>query len=84
MTPGDAAEDRSGDLADKPLHIDVLRGSPTPEELAAIVAVVTESYAREAATAVADDRPRRTGWELSARGLRTPLRRELGWGRFGG
>ena len=40
MTPGNAAEDRSGDLADKPLHIDVLRGSPTPEELAAIVAVV--------------------------------------------
>ncbi len=84
MTRGDAAEDRIDDLADRPLHIDVLHGSPTAEELAAIVAVVTESYALEAAATLADDRPSRSAWQLSARGLRTPLPREFGWGRFGG
>ncbi len=63
---------------------DVLRGSPTPEELAALIAVVTESYALEAATTLADDAPGRSAWMLSARSLRTPLRRELGWGAWAG
>jgi hypothetical protein len=63
--------------------IDVLRGTASEEELAALIAVVTEAYATEAAEAVADDAPRRTAWELSQRALRQPLRRELGWGRFG-
>lgn len=84
MSRGDAAEDRIDDLADTPLHIEVLRGSPTSEELAAIVAVVTESYALEAAATLADDRPGRSAWQLSARGLRAPLQREFGWGRFRG
>jgi len=63
--------------------IDIRRGSASEEELAALIAVVTEAYATEAAEAVADDAPRRTGWELSQRALRQPLRRDLGWGRFG-
>ena len=63
--------------------IDVLRGTATEEELAALIAVVTEAYATEAAEAVADDAPRRTAWALSQRALREPLRRDLGWGRFG-
>ncbi len=61
----------------------MLRGTPTEEELAALIAVVSEAYTGEAAEAVAEDRVRRTGWELSQRALRQPLDRDLGWGRFG-
>ncbi len=63
--------------------IDVLRGTPTEEELAALIAVVSEAYSGEAAEAVADEPVRRTGWSLSQRAMRQPLRRDLGWGRFG-
>ncbi|MFT4213969.1 MAG: acyl-CoA carboxylase epsilon subunit [Microbacterium sp.] len=66
------------------LRIDVPRGNPTAEELAAVVAVVTEAYQGEAATALAEEDPRFSAWQLSARALRSPLRREVGWGRFGG
>ncbi|MET0780687.1 MAG: acyl-CoA carboxylase subunit epsilon [Microbacterium sp.] len=64
------------------MRVDVLRGYPTGEELAALIAVVTEAYAEESAGATADDADTRTGWSLSQRSLRTPLRRDLGWGRF--
>ncbi|WP_169581699.1 acyl-CoA carboxylase subunit epsilon [Microbacterium thalassium] len=66
------------------VRIDVLRGTPNEEELAALLAVVTEAYTGEAAEAVADDNTSRTAWSLSQRDLRQPLRRELGWGRYGG
>jgi hypothetical protein len=75
------ADDTAG--AAESVTIDVLRGTPTEEELAALIAVVSEAYVGEAAEAVADDSARRTGWELSQRALRQPLRRDLGWGRFG-
>jgi Acyl-CoA carboxylase epsilon subunit len=65
------------------MRVDVLRGSPASDELAALLAVVTEAYAEESAGATADDTAERTGWSLSQRSLRTPLRRDLGWGRFG-
>ena len=65
------------------MPVELLRGDPTPEELAALVAVVSEAYAEEAAGATADDTSSRSGWALSQRGLRAPLRRDLGWGRFG-
>lgn len=61
-----------------PLPLEILRGAATPEEVAAVVAVVTEHYAIEHAEAVADE-PRRSAWALSQRGLREPLRREAGW-----
>ena len=61
--------------------IDLRRGTPTEEELAAIIAVVSESYAREAAAAIAEESPARTAWALSQRSLREPLRREAGWVR---
>jgi len=64
-----------------PIRVDVRRGTPDDQELAAVVAVVTEAYAREAATAVVEDPPVRPGWELSARGLRRPFDRDAGWGR---
>lgn len=66
------------------VRIDVRQGTPTAEELAALVAVVSEAYAREFAEAIAEEPPVRTAWALSQRSLREPLRRELGWGRFGG
>ncbi|MCR2827182.1 acyl-CoA carboxylase epsilon subunit [Microbacterium sp. zg.Y909] len=61
------------------IRVDVRRGSPSEEDLAAVVAVVTEAYAREAADAVIDDPPVRPGWERAARGLRRPLDRQSGW-----
>lgn len=70
--------------SEAPLRIDVQRGQPTAEELAAVIAVVSESYAAEASMQVVDERRTVTGWSLSTRQLRQPLRRELGWGRFGG
>jgi hypothetical protein len=71
-------------VSEQPVSVDVRRGSPTDEELAAVVAVVTESFDREVAAAVVDDAPKRSAWEISARALRQPLPRELGWGRFTG
>jgi len=62
----------------------VRRGEPTADELAAVVAVVTEAYQREADEALAEPEPRPSAWQVSARALRQPLRREIGWGRFGG
>jgi hypothetical protein len=69
-----------GDTGDG-VTIDVRRGAPTDDELAALIAVVTEAYTGEAAEAVAEDDTARSAWSLSQRGLRTPLRRDLGWGR---
>ncbi|KZE89050.1 acyl-CoA carboxylase subunit epsilon [Microbacterium sp. TNHR37B] len=66
------------------VEVDVVRGTPTAEELAAVVAVVTESYEAEAAAAVAPRALRPSAWQLSARSLREPLRRDVGWGRFSG
>lgn len=67
---------------DSPL-VEVHRGSPTEEELAALLAVVGEAYREEAAeTTDAPARPSR--WQISARGLRPPLQRERGWNGFSG
>ncbi|MGZ0711449.1 acyl-CoA carboxylase subunit epsilon (plasmid) [Coraliomargarita sp. W4R53] len=63
------------------LTIDVQRGTPTAEELAALIAVVSEAYTSEAAAAVVDDVTARSAWSLSQRGLREPLRRQWGWPR---
>ncbi|MCK6081534.1 acyl-CoA carboxylase subunit epsilon [Microbacterium sp. EYE_5] len=65
------------------VHLEVRRGDATPEELAAVIAVVSESYAREVTTAVAEDAPV-SAWARSARGVRGPLRRDVRWGRWAG
>ncbi|MDF2664908.1 MAG: hypothetical protein K0R81_758 [Microbacterium sp.] len=65
-----------------PVVAEVVRGTPTEEELAAAVVVVSEAYAREVADATAPDTSSRSRWELSARGLRTPLDRAAGWHSF--
>ncbi|MDE0547335.1 acyl-CoA carboxylase subunit epsilon [Microbacterium sp. C7(2022)] len=62
-----------------PVHIEVLRGAPTEEELAALIAVVREAYVAEAESAVVEDTPARSAWSHAQRGLRQPLRRERGW-----
>ncbi|MCR2785199.1 MULTISPECIES: acyl-CoA carboxylase epsilon subunit [unclassified Microbacterium] len=62
------------------IRVDLSRGAPSDLELAAVVAVVSEAYEREAAAAVVEDAPVRHGWELAARGLRRPLDRAAGWG----
>jgi len=69
---------------DDGLRVQVLRGDPTPEELAAVVAVVTEAYESEAAGALAAERSRPSPWQVSARAVRAPLRRDVSWGRFSG
>ena len=48
--PGSEHSEPSGDS----VTIDILRGAATEEELAALIAVVTEAYTGEAAEAVAD------------------------------
>ncbi|MDF2579074.1 MULTISPECIES: acyl-CoA carboxylase subunit epsilon [Microbacterium] len=83
MTGPDDARDEAA-REERPLRIDVRRGNPTPEELAALIAVVSESYAQEAAEAVAPEPTPESAWRRSARALRTPLRRGFGWGRFTG
>jgi hypothetical protein len=80
--PDDARDEAARE--ERPLRIDVRRGNPTPEELAALIAVVSESYAQEAAEAVAPEPTPESAWRRSARALRTPLRRGFGWGRFTG
>lgn len=69
--------------AEPVVAVDVVRGDPTPEEVAALVAVVGEAYAQEAQYATDDAAPR-SRWELSARSLRVPLARERGWTGFSG
>ena len=64
--------------------IDIRRGNPTDEEIAAVVAVVADAYARQVASLEADDTPKTTPWLQSRRRMRAPLRRDLGWGRFRG
>lgn len=75
---------RDAEASAAAIRVDIRRGEPTPEELAAVVAVVTEAYQTEAAAALAEVEPRPSAWRVSARLLREPLRREIGWGRFGG
>ncbi|WIB76373.1 acyl-CoA carboxylase subunit epsilon [Curtobacterium sp. MCPF17_002] len=61
----------------------VVSGDPTPEELAAVIAVLQ----RQADEAASLGRPEaivspRTGWDASARGLRRPLEHGAGaWTR---
>jgi len=72
-----------GDAGGTGVTIDVRRGSPSDEELAALIAVVSQAYTGEASEAVAEEGRCRSAWEISARSMRQPLRRDLGWARSG-
>ena len=68
---------------ERPPEIEIIRGTATEEELAALIAVVSDAHAQESADAVAEE-PRVSAWSRTQRGLRTPLRRDIPWGRFSG
>jgi hypothetical protein len=76
-----AAPDQHREAAADAMRVEVLRGSPSADELAALIAVVTEAYQEESAEATAEDAPETSAWTASQRGLRAPLRREIGWHR---
>jgi Acyl-CoA carboxylase epsilon subunit len=48
----------------------VVKGSPTEDELAAVMTVLTTRFARQRPTA---DAPARTGWSAYWRSLRSPI-----------
>ncbi|KTR76940.1 hypothetical protein NS234_09665 [Microbacterium oxydans] len=73
---------QGGPSSDAPL-LDITRGAATEEELAALIAVISEAYATEEAAAVADE-PAVSAWARTQRPLRRPLRRDIPWGRFSG
>ncbi|WP_433676625.1 acyl-CoA carboxylase epsilon subunit [Microbacterium gorillae] len=70
------------DHEDTPVTLEIRRGNPTPEELAAVVAVVSDAYAAEVAGLEAGEDPRPSAWMQTRRSLRRPLDRGVGWGRF--
>ena len=63
--------------------LEITRGTATEEELAALIAVISDAYAAEAADAVAEE-PVVSAWSRTQRPLRRPLRRDIPWGRFAG
>jgi len=76
--------DVPGDAGAAPVSIQVLRGSPTPDELAAVIAVVSAAYASEADTALAADDTPASAWSRSAHAMRrVPVPGSV-WGRFEG
>ncbi|MBT2486767.1 MULTISPECIES: acyl-CoA carboxylase subunit epsilon [unclassified Microbacterium] len=80
MTEHDA---RSAAPDELPPTLEIVRGDATEEELAALIAVIGDAYASEAAEAVAEE-PRVSAWMRTQRDLRRPLRRDIPWGRFSG
>jgi len=68
---------------DLPPTLEITRGTANEEELAALIAVITDAYASESADAVADE-PAVSAWQRTQRPLRRPLRRDIPWGRFSG
>ncbi len=68
---------------DETPRMQIVRGNPTDDELAALMAVVAEAYVHEADEAVADE-PHPSAWQRTQRAIRRPLRRDIPWGRFSG
>ncbi len=79
-------EAASPDPAVPGASIRVLAGSPTPEELAAVTAVLAALEAEESAAAARRTVPRgQSGWQESQRSLRVPLHPGPGrWSRSAG
>ncbi|MFT4233484.1 MAG: acyl-CoA carboxylase subunit epsilon [Microbacterium sp.] len=65
------------------MRVQITRGTPTPEELAALIAVVGEAYDAEAQATVVDERSASIGWRTSRRLRRVPTRGAR-WGAFTG
>jgi hypothetical protein len=64
------------DAAASAVRVDIRRGDPTPEELAAVVAVVTEAYTTEAAAASPKRAARLRVAGVGASAARTPPPRD--------
>ncbi|MCK2024093.1 acyl-CoA carboxylase subunit epsilon [Microbacterium sp. 22179] len=69
------------DERDERPALEITRGTATEEELAALIAVVSDAYAAEESDAVAEE-PVVSAWTRTQRSLRKPLRRDIPWGRF--
>lgn len=69
--------------SEKAPDVRIVRGTANEEELAALLAVVTDAYAREAESAVVEE-PDVSVWERTQRPTRRSLRRDIPWGRFSG
>lgn len=65
------------------ISLELVRGTATEDELAALIAVLSDAYSNEEATAVASA-PTVSAWTRTQRPIRTPLRRDIPWGRFFG
>ena len=61
------------DVAQHGVNVRVLRGSPTPEEIAAVTAVLSAAVIEEASRAEAVSTERPSAWQRSQRTMRTPL-----------
>lgn len=66
------------DVGESGPAVRVIAGDPTPEELAVVVAVISEQYANEVAGATVDIAPPRDTWSRASRTRRFPRQT---WGR---
>lgn len=70
-------------MTDSAPDVRIVHGTASEEELAALLAVVSDAYVEEVADAVSPE-PTVSAWARTQRAMRTPLRRDIGWGRFHG
>ncbi len=70
-------------MSDEPaLSVAVTRGTPTPEELAAVIAVISETYAAEVEDAKSEDKPEPSEWMRTRRQMRRAPDRNVGFGSW--
>jgi hypothetical protein len=79
VSPASGSDEEAPDLA---ARIRVTSGSPTPEEVAAVTAVMVATLEQLAEEAFVQEDDAPSAWERSRRGLRRPLVRGE-WRRFG-
>jgi hypothetical protein len=53
--------------------LQVVAGSPTPEELATVIAILEAAHAEEEATAPGYERPLKSSWSRNVAQMRHPL-----------
>ena len=69
-------------MADVPPYLQVVRGDPTPEEVAALVATLSAIAAARASAAPRAQPPAASGWTDRSRQLRAPVHPSRGdWRR---
>ncbi len=64
------------------LSIAVTSGEPTPEELAAVIAVISETYVAEVEAAKTEDKPGLSEWMRTRRQMRSSPDRNVGFGSW--